>query len=76
MIFNYVNKFVKEHATIASPSEFEVSDEIYNDFVKWLKDKDYSYKRLPRQGKLLYLWRPVFPAYGQPFQRNELDYMG
>lgn len=43
LIFNYVNKFVKEHATIASPSEFEVSDEIYNDFVKWLKDKDYSY---------------------------------
>ena len=43
LIFNYVNKFVKEHATIAPASEFEVSDEIYNDFVKWLKDKDYSY---------------------------------
>ena len=40
LIFNYVHKFVKEHATIASPSEFEVSDEIYNDFVTWLKDKD------------------------------------
>lgn len=43
LIFNYVNKFVKEHATIAPASEFEVDDVIYNDFVKWLKDKDYSY---------------------------------
>ncbi len=42
-IFNYVNEFVKKHATIAPPSEFEISDEIYNDFCKYLSDKDYSY---------------------------------
>ena len=42
-IFNYVNEFVKKNATIASPAEFEVSDEIYNDFCKYLSDKDYSY---------------------------------
>ena len=42
-IFNYVNEFVKKHSTIASPSEFTITDEIYNDFVHYLSDKDYSY---------------------------------
>lgn len=42
-IFNYVNEFVKSHPFIASPAEFEVTDEIYQDFVNYLKDKDYSY---------------------------------
>ena len=42
-IFNYVNEFVKKHASVAAPSEFVVTDEIYDDFVKYLSDKDYSY---------------------------------
>ena len=42
-IFNYANEFVKKHATIASPSQFQISDEIYDDFVRYLSDKDYSY---------------------------------
>ncbi|MBO7490300.1 MAG: S41 family peptidase [Bacteroidales bacterium] len=42
-IFNYVNEFVKKHASIAAPDKFEVTDEIYNDFVRYLSDKDYSY---------------------------------
>lgn len=48
-IFNYVNEFVKKHASIASPSEFIVTDEIYNDFVKYLSDKDYSYSTSTEQ---------------------------
>lgn len=43
-IFNYVNQFVKTHPSIASPSEFKITDEIYQDFVNYLKDKDCSYK--------------------------------
>ncbi|MCR5064453.1 MAG: S41 family peptidase [Bacteroidales bacterium] len=43
-IFNYVNEFVKTHPTIAAPSEFKITDEIYQDFVNYLNDKDYSYK--------------------------------
>jgi len=42
-IFNYANEFVKKHATIASPSQFQITDEIYDDFVRYLSDKDYSY---------------------------------
>ena len=43
-IFNYVNQFVKNNPSIASPSEFQITDEIYQDFVNYLKDKDCSYK--------------------------------
>lgn len=42
-LFNYVSEFVKTHPTIALPSEFEITDEIYQDFVNYLKDKDCSY---------------------------------
>lgn len=43
LVFNYVNKFVKEHPSIADPEHFQITDEIYNDFVNFLADKDYSY---------------------------------
>lgn len=42
-IFNYVNKFVKEHPTVDAPDKFRITDAIYNDFVQYLSDKDYSY---------------------------------
>jgi carboxyl-terminal processing protease len=43
LFFNYALKFVEEHPSIVSPSEFEITDEIYEDFVSYLKDKDYHY---------------------------------
>lgn len=43
MIFKYANKFYREHKTIAPPEEFEITDEIYNDFVKFVEEQDFSY---------------------------------
>ena len=43
-IFNYVNGFVKKHSSVAPPSEFVVTDEIYDDFRRYLADKDCEYK--------------------------------
>jgi len=43
LIFNYVNQFVEKHPSIPQPSEFQITDEIYNDFLAYLKDKDYEY---------------------------------
>lgn len=43
MIFKYANKFYKEHKSIASPEEFEITDEIYNDFVQFVEGKDFKY---------------------------------
>ncbi|MGM9819706.1 MAG: S41 family peptidase [Candidatus Onthomorpha sp.] len=41
--FNYATEFVKKHPTIAPAKDFELTDEIYEDFVNFIKDKDYSY---------------------------------
>lgn len=43
MIFKYANKFYKEHKSIASPEEFEISDEIYDDFMKFVESNDFTY---------------------------------
>ncbi|MBP5542292.1 MAG: S41 family peptidase [Bacteroidales bacterium] len=43
LFFQYANKYVKEHPTIPSAGDFRVTDEIYQDFVSFLSDKDYEY---------------------------------
>ncbi|PKP03948.1 MAG: peptidase S41 [Bacteroidetes bacterium HGW-Bacteroidetes-9] len=43
LIFDYANKFRREHESIAEPKEFVITDDIFNDFVAWLHDKDYDY---------------------------------
>lgn len=44
LIFDYATKFHQEHDTIPSPEIFEISDDIYNDFMSFLKDKEYHYQ--------------------------------
>ncbi|MBK6966615.1 MAG: S41 family peptidase [Bacteroidales bacterium] len=51
LIFDYANKYKRDHATIPEPREFKISDELYNDFVAWLHDKDYDY--ITRSEKML-----------------------
>lgn len=41
--FNYATEFVKKHPTIAPAKDFVLTDKIYEDFVNFIKDKDYSY---------------------------------
>ncbi len=43
LIFDYATYYRINHATIAPPKEFHLSDTEYNDFVKWLSGKDYDY---------------------------------
>lgn len=43
LVFDYGNEFFRENEEIASPREFEVSEDLYNQFVLWLEDKDYDY---------------------------------
>lgn len=46
LAFDYASKFYKENPSIPSPSEFIITDEIYKDFVDFIKDKDYSYSTI------------------------------
>ena len=48
--FDYATQFVSQHPTIPSAKEFEITDEIYDDFVAFLKDKDYTYTTPTEEG--------------------------
>lgn len=43
LIFDYATEFVRKHPTIPSAKDFVITENIYSDFVNYLKDKDYSY---------------------------------
>lgn len=45
-IFDYANRYASRHDKIGEISKFEITEAIYNDFLAFMKDKDYSY-RLP-----------------------------
>ncbi len=48
--FDYATQFVSQYPTIPSAKEFEITDEIYDDFVAFLKDKDYTYTTPTEEG--------------------------
>ena len=43
-VFDYATQYVAKHASIASSKDFQLTDADFDDFVKWLEQKDYSYK--------------------------------
>jgi carboxyl-terminal processing protease len=43
LIFDYANKYRAEHPTIRPAREFSLTDGEYQEFVKWLADKEYDY---------------------------------
>jgi len=43
-IFDYATKYYYAHPTIAPAADFTLTDADFNDFEKWLSDKDYAYK--------------------------------
>lgn len=43
LIFDYATEFVRKHPTIPIAKDFVITENIYSDFVNYLKDKDYSY---------------------------------
>ena len=43
-IFNYATVYHTKHTKIESPDKFHLTEDEYQDFVNYLKDKDYAYK--------------------------------
>lgn len=43
MIFDYACKFYNENKTIAEADKFEITDAIFNDFMKFVKDRNFTY---------------------------------
>ena len=42
-IFDYANKFYSEHKSIAPSDRFKIDEATYQDFMKFVKDKNFSY---------------------------------
>ena len=43
LLFDYATYYRNHHDSIASARQFELTDADYNDFIKFLSDKDYDY---------------------------------
>lgn len=43
MFFKYANKFQSEHKSIKGPLDFKVSDEVYDDFMQFVKDEGFTF---------------------------------
>jgi carboxyl-terminal processing protease len=43
-IFNYATQYYLKHPTIPSVQDFKLTDAEFNDFLDYLKDKNYDYK--------------------------------
>lgn len=43
LIFDYATKFYNQNDSIPPVEEFEITDEIYEDFINFISDKDYDY---------------------------------
>ncbi len=43
MIFDFATHFQRQHESIAEPREFEVTDAMYQDFLTFIADRDFSY---------------------------------
>ena len=43
-LIDYASLYVFQHPTIAPAKDFSLSDAEYQDFVNWMKDKQYSYR--------------------------------
>ena len=43
LIFDYANKFYSEHKTIDSADRFQIDEATFQDFMKFVKDKNFTY---------------------------------
>jgi len=44
LIFDFATKYSSENATIATPEEFEVTDDIYSQFIAFVKENNFTYE--------------------------------
>lgn len=43
LIFDYATRFSNENESIATPEEFAITEDIYNDFENFVKENDFEY---------------------------------
>ena len=48
--FDYATKYASEHATVPAPRDFEITDEIFNDFKQFIDPNRFEYDKLCETG--------------------------
>jgi carboxyl-terminal processing protease len=43
-IFDYATEYAAKHSSIPDPTKFSLTEAEFNQFTKWIENKDYSYK--------------------------------
>lgn len=43
IFFKYANKFYREHKSIKSAKDFQITDKIYDDFMQFVKDEGFTF---------------------------------
>ncbi len=49
LIFDFATDFANKHKSVAVPEHFQITDEIYNDFCRYVKDKKFTYESKSEQ---------------------------
>jgi carboxyl-terminal processing protease len=49
-LFDYATEYAHQHASIAAPDKFALTEGEYSQFTKWLENKDYAYKTETEEG--------------------------
>lgn len=44
LLFYYATKYTQLHPSIEKPETFRIADREYEEFVSWVKTKDFSYQ--------------------------------
>ncbi len=52
LVFDFATKFKKEHTTIAGAKEFIITDDIYSDFLSFIKTKNFDDYKTPSEKML------------------------
>ena len=72
LTFKYANIFKSKNQSIATPMQFDVSDEVFTDFENYLKNKDYSYKTKTEESLKQFIEQTKSDKY-YSLLRDELD---
>ncbi len=49
LIFDFATRFSNENKSIATPEEFEISEEVYNEFTGYVKETNFEYESRSEQ---------------------------
>ena len=81
LVFDFANEYRAKHESIPPADKFTVDDKLYQEFVDFLKDKDYSYKtvteelleKLKKAAEEDRVFKDIEPYYNQLKEKLEKE---